>query len=181
VRDYAELKALIEKRGVHAEFGDVGEGWGIEQNPHELATFLVRMQELDVSSCLEIGTGYKGGLSRFLAHDMGWQVTSVDVNPYHHVFEGVHYVVSDKRVQFNEPFDLVFVDGDHNYDSVKADYEHYQQFAKEVIAFHDVAGLRDCGGSNDFWLEAFNNPSNQFYAYEVFDSKNYAGIGWIEL
>lgn len=178
MRDYAELKALIEKRGVHAEFGDAGEGWGIEQNPHELATFLVRMQELGVQSVLEIGTGYKGGLSRFLAADMGWQVTSVDVNPYHHVFTGVSYVVSDKRVQFTEPYDLVFIDGDHGYDSVKADHEHYGKRATKVIAFHDIAGLRQCEGVQRFWLDAYWIPVSK---REIIAPAKQSGIGWIEL
>ena len=58
MKSYDDLKALIIQRGVHSEFGDAGEGFAIEQNPYELATFLVRMQELGVQSVLEIGTGY---------------------------------------------------------------------------------------------------------------------------
>lgn len=183
MKSYDELKSLIEKRGVHAEFGNAGEGWAIEQNPHELATFLVRMQELGVTSCLEIGTGYKGGLSRFLAADMGWQVTSVDINAYHHVFPGVHYVVSDKRVQFNEPFDLVLIDGDHGYDSVKADYEHYGLFATKVIAFHDIAGLRDCKGVLQFWNEKAYNGEGIKHGFNkvIADSRQCSGIGWVDL
>lgn len=195
MKSYDELKALIEKRGVHAEFGDAGEGWGIEQNPHELASFLVRMQELGVQSVLEIGTGYKGGLSRFLAGDLGWQVTSVDINPYHHVFAGVSYVVSDKRVQFTEPYDLVFIDGDHSYDSVKADYEHYGKRATKAIAFHDIAGLRDCEGVRRLWFEiAFyksdvleRDGTTSYWIKPGFNETRLgeelgrSGIGWIEL
>src|SRR5574342_706958 len=152
MKTYDELHALIIQRGVHAEFGDPGEGWGIEQNPHELAAFLVRMQELGVASCLEIGTGYKAGLSRFLAQDMGWQVTSIDVNNYHHLYEGVHYIISPvgARVAFfeleHQCFDLVFIDGNHEYQMVRGDYKWYKEYAKKAIAFHDIAGLRECEG-----------------------------------
>lgn len=180
MKTYDELKALIEQRGVHPEFGDAGEGWALEQNPHELATFLVRMQELGVASVLEIGTGYKGGLSRFLAQDMGWLVTSIDINAYHHAFERVHYIVSQNRILLNEPFDLVFIDGNHQYDSVKADYEHYAKHAIKAIAFHDIAGLRDCAGVKRFWDQISNVAIHLRSAYQIVDdSPRKSGIGYI--
>lgn len=179
MKTYDELKALIEQRGVHPEFGDAGEGWGIEQNPHELATFLVRMQELGVSSVLEIGTGYKGGLSRFLAADMGWQVTTVDVKNYGHVFEGVHYVVTDGTwwLSRDEWFDLVFIDGDHSYQFVHNDYYDYGFHARLAIAFHDVVGLRNCEGVAEF-IETTDFATPMKYAVAP---EKQSGIGWIEL
>ena len=183
MKSYDELKALIERRGVHAEFGDAGEGWGIEQNPHELATFLVRMQELGVQSVLEIGTGYKGGLSRFLAHDMGWDVTTVDIQNYGHVFEGVHYVVGHTNGQLAgvpSP-DLVFIDGDHSFDGVSYDYAYYgKTFARKVIAFHDIAGLRNCEGVRTLWetLPQFHHPETM---QQIIAPAKQSGIGWIEL
>lgn len=188
-KSYDELKSLIEKRGVHAEFGEPGEGWGIEQNPHELATFLVRMQELRIESVLEIGTGYMGGLSRFLAQDMGWTVFSVDVNNYHHVYEGVHYITIQKGARIpimGARFDLLFIDGAHDYDSVKWDYENWGYYARQVIAFHDALGLRGCEGVNQLWEEialedverGLLKPNHHF----VIDGRGKrAGIGWIEL
>ena len=202
MKSYDELKALIIQRGVHAEFGDAGEGFAIEQNPHELATFLVRMQELGVTSCLEIGTGYRGGLSRFLAHDMGWQVASVDVEDYGHTFEGVQYIVmghhSDRWMSSIvamgvSDYDLVFIDGKHSYDAVSHDYQQYKQLANKVIAFHDIAGLRGCEGVSKFWFElAYVETSSidnngeplgmiQPGRFEANTSTNPAGIGWIEL
>jgi hypothetical protein len=183
VKSYDELKALIEQRGVHAEFGDTGEGWGIEQNPHELASFLVRMQELNVQSVLEIGTGYKGGLSRFLAHDMGWNVTSIDIEDYGHTFEGVTYInldnVSDDTVF--DKFDLVFIDGNHAYETTKADYMLWGEFAGKAIAFHDILGQRDCMGVRKFWLELSGNPKSISTRNQVFAESQSSGIGWIEL
>lgn len=177
MRSYDELKALIEKRGVHAEFGDAGEGWGIEQNPHELATFLVRMQELGVQSVLEIGTGYKGGLSRFLAHDMEWSVTTYDIQNYGHVFEGVHYITGGYPT-IDQRFDLVFIDGDHSYDAVKFDFHMYTKVAG-MIAFHDIAGLRGCEGSAKFWDELTHDVGQ--FCYAVIASEKQSGIGWVEV
>jgi hypothetical protein len=179
VKSYGELKALIEQRGVHAEFGDPGEGWGIEQNSHELATFLVRMQELNVQSVLEIGTGYKGGLSRFLAHDMGWDVTTYDIQSYGHVFEGVHYITGGQPT-FNRQFDLVFIDGSHSYDAVKWDYAKYTNLMLKATAFHDIAGLRGCEGVSQLWTEIKQSPLS-LKSGEIIAPAKQSGIGWIEL
>lgn len=187
MKDYVELKALIEKCGVHPQLGPVGDGMNVEQNPHELATFLVRMQELGVSSVLEIGTGYKAGLARFLAHEMGWQVTTVDVQDYGHTFEGIEFITpnnphyqTDRRGLLRS-WDLVFIDADHSYNMVKLDYDLNKDFATKAIAFHDIAGLRDCEGARDFWIYVMGcNPVEQI-RQEIDDSDQRAGIGWIEL
>lgn len=188
MKTYDELKALIEHRGVHLEFGDVGAGWGIEQNPHELATFLCRMQELGVQSVLEIGTGYRGGLSRFLAQDMGWDVTTVDIKNYGHAFEGVHYVIlatdplsNGIRYLSQRKFDLVFIDGNHELSSVAADYSHHELFAEKVVAFHDIAGLRNCEGAKEFWYHLADVKLGFKNCHQVYAPDHEAGIGWIEL
>lgn len=202
MKDYATLKALIEQRGVHEQLGPTGEGVAIEQNPHELATFLVRMQELGVQSVLEIGTGYKAGLARFLAHEMGCRVTTVDVRDYGHTFEGIEFVILDDighwvfpwgngharhsiaSVQRNKRFDLVFIDGNHSYESVSYDYLNYNLCATKAIAFHDIEGLRECQGARRFWWEIKVKHSlddNVKMWWSIDDTPQCAGIGWIEL
>ena len=53
--------------------------------------------------------------------------------------------------------DLLFIDGDHTYEGVKADYELYSGFVKPggVIAFHDIQpGFEDQGVAvRRFWKE----------------------------
>ena len=184
MKSYAELKTLIEDCGVHPQLGPVGRGYNIEQNPHELATFLVRMQELGVQSVLEIGTGYKAGLARFLAHEMGWTVTTVDVQDYGHAekypditFEytdGVEYPV------WQHKFELVFIDGSHTYDDVSFDYDYYSHYAAKAIAFHDIAGLRDCMGARKFWWELRETKKENKFWWSIAEDEQCAGIGWIE-
>lgn len=181
MKSFDELITLIEKRGLHAAFGAAGEGWALEQNSFELAAFLTRMQNLGVTSCLEIGTGYKGGLSRFLAQDMGWEVTTVDVKNYGHAFERVHYVVGTPAHFPEMSFDLVFIDGDHSYDCVESDHSWYGMFASKVIAYHDISGARDTDGACEFWTHISTDPLARNRTHEIIDPINPAGIGWIEL
>lgn len=49
-----------------------------------------------------------------------------------------------------EPIDYIFIDGDHNYEAVKKDYEDWLPFVKTdgVIAFHDSSANR---GGPDYW------------------------------
>lgn len=177
---YDELKALIEKRGVHPQLGSVGEGWNIEHNSHELATFLIAMQALGVQSVLEIGTGYKAGLSRFLAQEMGWQVTSLDIVDYGHIFEGITYLLRE-NYRFEHPFDLVFIDANHDYEFVVNDHRTYKSLATKAVAFHDIGGFRGCEGVAQYWREIAYNPNGVLKKnyFEVL-AANYqgAGIGW---
>lgn len=185
MKTYADLLALIQQRGVHPVFGDAGEGYGIEQNPHELATFLVHMQQLGVSSVLEIGTGHKAGLARFLHDDMGWSVTSVDIRDYGHTFEGIEFVTGLGSVAGR--FDLVFIDGDHAYESAQRDHELWGIHATKVIAFHDIDGQRACEGVEDYWAcVAWQDTGDDWQlkagCYEIItEDAMRAGIGYIVL
>jgi hypothetical protein len=186
---YDELLALITRRGVHAVFGDYGEGWGIEQHPAELAEFLTHMQQLGVTSVLEVGTGYKAGLARFLHDDLGWTVTSVDIQNYGHAFGGFQFLHPDDftyDAAFDVPaeqFDLVLLDADHSYDGVKDQHEYYAPYATKVIAFHDIAGLRDCEGVRDYWDEvACAGKTLKLGYYELIaDGDQRGGIGYVVL
>lgn len=183
-----ELIEQIYYYGVHDLFsrdGTHGQGWGIEQNPPELAQFLVAMEALGVKSVLEIGTGYKGGLSRFLAQIVGWDVTTVDIRDYGHNFQGVKYHALDKLDDaiFQRGYDLLFIDGNHTYAAVKHDYEYWGQshhIPFKVIAFHDISGLYDSEGAAQFWQELSRTKAGNLRKgfYEALAETQKAGIGW---
>jgi hypothetical protein len=182
VRTYGELKQLIERRGVHTVFGEPGESnWFIEQNAHELATFLVAMQELGVQSVLEIGTGWRAGLARFLANDMGWRVVSMDKNQPVNPAPNVQFLMGRSEILRplfdGQTFDLVIIDADHSYEAVKRDYEMYAALADKAVMFHDIAGLRDCEGAARFW----NEIKSDLDGHEIIaDGDQRSGIGWID-
>jgi hypothetical protein len=184
---FADLKALIEKRGVAPNLGPEGEGWNMSQQPDELATFLVDMLRLKVKSVLEIGTG-SGGHSRFLAEDLGWEVTTMDIGQPGNVSEKVEYINGDSLTvdMPNKQYDLVFIDGDHSYAGVSGDYRRFKNCAKKAIAFHDVTGLTGCVDVQRFWYETAYDPNTNalkpgFYQVSHTDPQAAPGIGWIVL
>lgn len=66
-------------------------------------------------------------------------------------------VESFRRALGSRKLDLLFIDGDHTYDGVKADYELYSGFVKPggVIAFHDIQPgyAQDGVEVSRFWKE----------------------------
>lgn len=44
------------------------------------------------------------------------------------------------RVDALGPYDAVFIDGDHRYDGVLADWTNYGRLARRVVGFHDIDG-----------------------------------------
>lgn len=176
-----ELKALIETLGVHPALGPTGEGWGIEQNPDELAAFLTAVD--GVETVLEIGTGHKAGLARFLTYHLGMQVTTVDIHDYGHAYPEIAFRIAPvDPAALDDGYDLVILDGDHAYESVKADYERYAPRGR-IVMFHDIAGLRDCAGVARFWQElAYTKKGNlRKYHYEALAADDFrSGIGWVD-
>jgi len=58
------------------------------------------------------------------------------------------------------PIDLLFIDGDHSYESVKLDWNLYEPLVEHIVAFHDIYGInpKDPAGLGvyRFWDELVN-------------------------
>lgn len=78
------------------------------------------------------------------------------------------------------PVDFLFIDGDHSYAGVKADYEVYRPLVRPggLIAFHDIlphAVHADCR-VHEFWAELKSNPTaRELVDRDGFDT--WGGIG----
>jgi cephalosporin hydroxylase len=71
--------------------------------------------------------------------------------------------------------DFLFIDGDHSYRGVRADYLNYSQFVRPggLIVFHDIIGLPDV---SKFWREL----KSASRCMEIFGGAGGWGIGIIE-
>lgn len=81
-----------------------------------------------------------------------------------------HHDAMRERVSSHAPFDFAFIDGDHTYEGVKADFSDYLPFVRQggLIAFHDVLPhprVPDCDVDRlwaelreDFETEEFLSP-----------------------
>lgn len=78
----------------------------------------------------------------------------------------------------NNQLDLVFIDGDHSYEGVKADFELYAPLVRKggMIAFHDIVDCTD----KECQVNRFWNQIKQRYRHLEFiedKAQGWAGIG----
>lgn len=136
--------------------------WQIE---NEFVTLLRFLQEKEVKTVLEIGC-YDGGTARgFLG--IGCSVISVDIERRERVltleeefpkkFKFVE--MSSQEFELKKKVDVLYIDGDHGYEEVKADFNRFKDNVKPggFIVFHDILdselhAKQGCGVPK-FWKE----------------------------
>ena len=66
--------------------------------------------------------------------------------------------------------DLLFIDGNHSYESVRRDFELYAQFTKHIIAIHDIRA-RVNSEVYKFWEEIQQDPKYLAITLNRFNKK----------
>jgi hypothetical protein len=156
----------------HWALGGTATDGGLEQNRHELEMLYRFICERGIKSVLEIGMA-QGHLNKFF-RDAGLDVQGI--NPVR--IEGVPHILGRSQdaevIAQIEWYDLIFVDGDHSYDAVNADFLNYWTKCK-YMAFHDILGLRDCEGVARLWGQVKERNNH----VEFIAGSNPSGIGVI--
>jgi len=128
------------------------------------AAFLFRLvRSQPAAQILEIGRSYGGSAFLFaVASDHNSMVTSIDIAPKNDELLQIALEKSGlaHKVQLRvgdssggetkaDFYDLIFVDGDHSYEGVLKDYEHWRKAVKPggCLAFHNAAAGRPHTGT----------------------------------
>jgi len=174
----------------------------------ELLTLVEKVDEIDPDCVVEIGS-YQGGTlymwSRLLDAE---RIVSIDLpeDELHHtgynprLFQAFSHTAEMRFVRGfsqndetkevvedmleSEPIDFLFIDGDHSYEGVKADFEQYEPLVRDggLIALHDIAYDSDGNGVPQFWDEITTEYETESIVVDNPDDWDYPlGIGLVRV
>ena len=121
------------------------------QNPFEFRATVNFLASINAKSMLEIGTGY-GEMARFLRVIKGMFIVSIDKAPLKEGLSNVFIGDSTspealgwasglaKATCIGEKYDVVYIDGGHDYKTCLHDFKTYSELAKKAVIIHDIDG-----------------------------------------
>jgi hypothetical protein len=173
---------------------DVGKG--LWQTPSQLSPFLITLSYRNIKTYLDIGT-LTGWTITFIAAYLkrfGLEtVDTIDIDQFCNIGTQdiwqqfnipINYIVCksyDIEANIRDVYDFVFIDGDHEYASVKEDFQRYRQRSC-MLAFHDIND-NFCTGVVRLWKEIKLLYEHIYIFTEFIDHPNnymLMGIGLLE-
>ena len=146
------------------------------QNPVEWKEFVALVHKLEPTSYLEVGAKFGIALRYLVDHvpsiekvgvvdwpDHGYSGRRDSAKKLEQNLQGISSQVwlgdsKDPEIikaVSESTWDVIFIDADHSYEGVKADYENYGHMATIILGLHDVC--HDLGHPNDgpgiLWAE----------------------------
>ena len=124
------------------------EGKRLNQHLPEFAAYLefVRgyfdARNIMMPQVVEIGI-LDGAQKKFYESYLFARYTSIDIDPkapadIHGDSRAPETLAKLKKLLDGEPIDLLFIDGLHTYEGVKADYEIYAPLCRHIVGLHDI-------------------------------------------
>ena len=155
---------------------------GLWQKPDQLAPLIKFLlnENRTIGSLLEVGT-YKASTFLILREFLSLKnnnLLSMTIDPNKQISEefinffNINYKQSSIH-DLDEAYDLIFIDGDHAYDSVKSDYEKALSLNPKYILFHDIQD-KYCPGVVALWNEIKSEGMNNM---EFNTNDNIMGLG----
>ncbi len=162
----------------------------VVQKPFELAQLVTLVRAAEPSRILEIGVWDGGTLREWVA--LADDVTAIDDQCRHpglwkewairnlaelHLFRtSSHNEDAIREIASLGPYDFVFIDADHSYEGVRADWENYSPMVADggMVAFHDIVERPDYGVSR-LWAEI--KAAGGRWVEIVDTSEPFGGIG----
>jgi len=117
---------------------------GARQKPSEFAELLHLVRRMKPRIVVEIGAGEGGATYGLQLAAPGATVVSIDMDKEVATILGDSHapatVVALRGVLGVQPIDVLFIDGDHSYDGVRADFEMYSPLVRSggIVTFHDI-------------------------------------------
>ena len=210
-KDWATIIALYKKLGDRQWIDRELRGatteidWEINQRPYEIGLLYNFLAGKQIRTVLEIGTE-KGGTALLWAklvdprrgriycvdrsfsgeavyqkHPLKDRITEIEGDSHaEKTIEAVKEIIS----QNGGPVDFAFIDGDHTYQGVKADFADYSELVRPGgwIAFHDILDTEFQRQQNCHVARFWKEMKGRYNHFEIIDPDNRRdmGIGVIE-
>ena len=164
------------------------------QDVREFAEFMHVLRMIDLHSFLEIGV-FQGGVMARVKDAFGHAVVAgIDPNPqigeqWHiptwgplRMVYGASQGEEERRRalawNYSEPYDVIFIDGDHTYDNAKSDWQWAQGHATRLVAIHDIKNANNESiDVRRLWAEIVN--SGYYFCQEISQHEDEYGIGLV--